>query len=173
MTARYPATLLLLFLALTLSIPAVAAQQLSLTGTVRDSSGVVPGATVLLMSGTNQVSTATTDNSGVYRFTGLAAGNYELSFIMRGFETGVRNVTLSGDTPPIDVALSVGRVSTTVNVTTTAGKATATRLPVADDDVPAQVSSIPQELMRQQSINSVADALRNASGVQAVRWYGA
>jgi TonB-dependent siderophore receptor len=173
MPARFSATLLLLFWTLSLSVPAVAAQQLSLTGTVRDSSGVVPGATVVLMSGANQVATATTDTSGVYRFTGLAAGNYELSFIMRGFETGVRNVTLSGDTPPIDVALSVGRVSTTVNVTTTAGKATATRLPVADDDVPAQVSSIPQELMRQQSINSVMDALKNASGVQAVRWYGA
>ena len=92
---------------------------------------------------------------------------------MRGFETAVRNVTLGPDTPPVDVVLAVGRVSTTLTVTASAGKATATRLPVADDDVPAQVSSIPQELMRQQGINTVGDALRNASGVQAVRWYGA
>ena len=91
---------------------------------------------------------------------------------MRGFETAVRNVTLGPNTPPVDVVLSVGRVSTTLTVTASAGKATATRLPVADDDVPAQVSSIPQELMRQQGINSVGEALKNASGVQAVRWYG-
>ena len=69
--------------------------------------------------------------------------------------------------------LSVGRVSTTLTVTASAGKATATRLPVANDDVPAQVSSIPQELLRQQGTNTIADALKNASGVQAVRWYGA
>jgi iron complex outermembrane receptor protein len=148
------------------------AQQLSLSGTVRDTSGVVPGATVILSSGGNQVSTTTTDQVGTYRFPGLTTGNYELSFVMRGFETVVRNVTLGPATPPVDVVLSVGRVSTTLTVTESAGKATATRLPVADDDVPAQVSSIPEELIRQQGSNSVAEALRNASGVQAVRWYG-
>ena len=92
---------------------------------------------------------------------------------MRGFETAVRNVTLGPDTPPVDVVLSVGRVSTTLTVTASAGRATATRLPVANDDVPAQVSSIPQELLRQQGVNTIGDALKNASGVQAVRWYGA
>ena len=69
--------------------------------------------------------------------------------------------------------MSVGRVSTTLTVTASGGKATATRLPVANDDVPAQVSSIPQELIRQQGFNTVGEALQNASGVQAVRWYGA
>ena len=107
------------------------------------------------------------------RVSGLTAGTYELSFVMRGFETVVRNVTLGPDTPPVDVLLSVGRVSTTLTVTASAGKATASRLPVADDDIPAQVSSIPQELLRQRGTNSVADAVKNASGVQAVRWYGA
>ena len=128
------------------------AQQLSLSGTVRDTSGVVPGATVILSSGANRLSTATTDAAGVYRFSGLAPGSYELSVMMRGFETAVRNVTLGPATAPVDVMLSVGRVSTTLTVTASAGKATATRLPVANDDVPAQVSSIPQELLRQQEL---------------------
>ncbi len=149
------------------------AQQLSLSGTVRDTTGVVPGATVVLSSGGNQLSTATTDSVGAYRFSSLSAGSYELAFVMRGFETAVRNVTLGPDASPVDVVLSVGRVSTTLTVTGSAGKATASRLPVPDDDIPAQVSSIPQELMRQQASNTVADALKNASGVQAVRWYGA
>ena len=35
------------------------------------------------------------------------------------------------------------------------------------------MSSIPQELIQQQGINTVGDALKNASGVQAFRWYGA
>jgi iron complex outermembrane receptor protein len=173
MMALFRARVLLLIGALVSCPTESLAQQLSLSGTVRDSSGVVPGATVVLSSGGNQRSTVATDAVGVYRFTGLTPGNYELSFVMRGFETAVRNVTLGPATPPVDVLLSVGRVSTTLTVTASAGKATATRLPVANDDVPAQVSSIPQELLRQQGTNTVADALKNASGVQAVRWYGA
>ena len=150
-----------------------AAQQLSLSGTVRDTTGVIPGATVTLSSGGNRLATTTTDESGGYRFTGLAAGSFELTFAMRGFETAVRSVALGPDTPPVDVVLGVGRVATTLTVTASAGKATASRLPVPNDDIPAQVSSIPQELMRQQGINTVGDALKNASGVQAFRWYGA
>lgn len=125
-----------------------AAQQLSLSGTVRDNAGVIPGATVVLSSGGSQVSTATTDEGGSYRFAGLMAGSFELTFSMRGFETLSRTVTLTSDTPAIDVVMSVGRVSTTLTVTASGGKATATRLPVANDEVPAQVSSIPQELIR-------------------------
>ena len=148
------------------------AQQLSLSGTVRDTTGAVPGATVTLMSAGVQVTTTTTDESGRYRFTGLAAGSYELTVTMRGFEPATRNVALGPDTSAVDVALAVGRVNTSVSVTATAGKATATRLPVPDVDVPAQVSTIPQELILQQGSNTIADALRNASGVQAIRWYG-
>jgi hypothetical protein len=148
-----------------------AAQQLALSGTVRDNAGVIPGATVVLTSGGSQVATATTDEGGSYRFPGLMAGSFELTFSMRGFETISRTVTLTSETPAI--VMSVGRVSTTLTVTASGGKATATRLPVANDDVPAQVSSIPQELIRQQGFNTVGEALQNASGVQAVRWYGA
>lgn len=173
MMAPFRSRIVLLISALVFFPAESPAQQLSLSGTVRDTSGVVPGATVALSSGGNQLSTATTDDLGVYRFNNLTAGSYELSVMMRGFETAVRNVTLGPATAPVDVVLSVGRVSTTLTVTASAGKATATRLPVANDDVPAQVSSIPQELMRQQGTNTVADALKNASGVQAVRWYGA
>jgi iron complex outermembrane receptor protein len=72
----------------------------------------------------------------------------------------------------VDVVFSVGRVSTTVTVTAVEGRATATRLAIPNNDVPAQVSSVPQELLQQQGINTLADALKNVSGVQAFRWYG-
>jgi iron complex outermembrane receptor protein len=151
---------------------ASAAQQLSLSGTVRDAAGVVPGAMVTLTAGGSAVSTTTTGGDGAYRFDGLVPGSYELAFALRGYETAVRNVSLRQDTPAVDVVLAVGRVTTAVTVTATAGKATATRLPVSDVDVPAQVSTIPQELILQQGLNTVGDALRNSSGVQAIRWYG-
>jgi iron complex outermembrane receptor protein len=147
-------------------------QQLSLAGTVRDADGAVPDATVVLSSGDNRLSTVMTDGSGRYRFSNLAVGSYELSVSKQGFETVVRNVSLGPNTPPVDVALTVGRVSTTVTVTAAEGRATATRLPVPDLDVPVQVSTIPQELMLQQGSNSVMDALKNASGVESFRWYG-
>ena len=171
--ALFRARVVLLISALVFFPTESPAQQLSLSGTVRDTSGVVPGATVVLSSGGNQLSTATTDEVGSIASAAWLPADYELSFVMRGFETAVRNVTLGPATAPVDVVLSVGRVSTTLTVTASAGRATATRLPVANDDVPAQVSSIPQELLRQQGTNTVADALKNASGVQAVRWYGA
>lgn len=149
-----------------------AAQQLSLSGTVRDIAGVIPEATVTLGSAGQQIATTTTDRSGNYRFDRLSAGGYELTFSMRGFETAVRNITLGPETRAVDVVLAVGRVSTTMTVTAAAGRATATRLPIADDDIPTQVSSVPAELMRQQAVNTIGDALKNASGVQAFRWYG-
>jgi len=149
-----------------------AAQQLTLSGTVRDSTGVVPGATVTLTSAGAQVATTTTSESGAYQFKGLTAGSFEVLVTLRGFEPATRNVALGPDTGAVDVVLAVGRVNTSVSVSATAGKATATRLPVPDTDVPAQVSTIPQELILQQGLNTVGDALRNASGVQAIRWYG-
>jgi iron complex outermembrane receptor protein len=161
-----------LLAALFLCAAETAAQQFTLSGTVRDSTGAVPGATVTLASAGAQVATTTTDQSGSYRFTGLSAGSFELSVSMRGFEAASRNVALGADTSSVDVILAVGRVNTSVSVTATAGKATATRLPVPDVDVPAQVSTIPQELILQQGVNTIGDALRNASGVQAIRWYG-
>jgi len=149
------------------------AQQFSLSGTVQDTTGVVPDAAVTLSSGGKEVSTTKTNNQGAYSFTGLPAGSYELSVARRGFETAVRNVSLGPDTAPVDVLLAMGRISTSLTITASAGKATASRLPVPDDDLPAQVSSIPQELLRQQSINSLTEGLKNDSGVQSFRWYGA
>ena len=148
-----------------------AAQTFSVAGTVRDTSGVIPGATVVL-SGASGDQTATTDGTGQYRFDGLSAGAFQVSVSFRGFQTAVRDVTLGSQNASVDVTLDVGRVSTALTVTAVAGRATASRLAVSNDDLPTQVSSVPQELMRQQSVNSVMDALKNASGVQAFRWYG-
>lgn len=150
---------------------AASAQSLAVSGTVRDNAGVIPGATVVLISPSGDRTTET-DGTGQFRFEGLSAGTVQVSVSMRGFQTVVRNVTLGSESAAVDVVLDVGRVETTLTVTAVAGRATASRLAVPNDDLPAQVSAVPQELMRQQSVNAVMDALRNVSGVQAVRWYG-
>ena len=150
-----------------------AAQQLSLSGTVRDTTGVVPGATVTLSSGGTQVATTTTDQSGAYRFTGLSAGSYEVAVSHAGLRDRSSATSRFGpDTPPVDVVLAVGRVSTSVTVTAAAGKATATRLPVPQRRRPGAGELDSAGTDRQQGSNTIGDALRNASGVQAIRWYG-
>ena len=59
---------LLLFIVVCAFASDSAAQQLSVSGTVRDNAGVIPGATVVLSSGGNQIATVTTNESGSYRF---------------------------------------------------------------------------------------------------------
>jgi iron complex outermembrane recepter protein len=147
-------------------------QQLSISGTVRDSTGVVPDATVTLRAGRTTPRTATTDAIGHYAFDGLPAGYYELSFGKTGFDTVTRNLALGPDTEAVDVILTVGAVSTSLTVTDVAGKGTASRLDIPDKDLPVQVSSVPKELLQEQGVNDMATALRNASGVQAQRFYG-
>ncbi len=86
-----------------------AAQQLTLSGTVRDSTGAVPGATVTLTSAGAQVATMTTDEAGRYRFTGtLRPAVSSCRSRMRGFEPAIRSVALGPDTPAVDVVLAVG-----------------------------------------------------------------
>src|SRR5690349_7887089 len=60
----------------------------ALTGTVADPTGaVVPKATITLRNnGTGQAFTAVTDPEGLYRFSLLPPGQYELTVQMAGFE---------------------------------------------------------------------------------------
>src|SRR5262245_37317685 len=79
------------------------AQELSLRGTVRDADGVVPDATVTAANGAAAPQLAITDSAGVYRFSNLAAGYYQLSFAKEGYDAVTRNLTLGPETGPVDV----------------------------------------------------------------------
>jgi iron complex outermembrane recepter protein len=72
----------------------------------------------------------------------------------------------------VDVTLTVAGISTTLEVTDVAGKATTSRMEIPDADIPVQVSTIPQDILEQQGVNDLVTALRNASGVEAQRFYG-
>src|SRR5918993_644602 len=78
----------LVIAAITLLPSVVFAQQATLTGTVRDTSGaVLPGVTVEASSPalTEKTRTVVTDGNGVYRIIELPPGIYELSFSLPGF----------------------------------------------------------------------------------------
>src|SRR5215213_2640365 len=71
-----------------LLLPSMAAAQASISGTVLDASGgVLPGATVEVASPAliEKVRTATSDNAGAFRITGLRPGTYSVTFTMHGF----------------------------------------------------------------------------------------
>jgi iron complex outermembrane recepter protein len=59
-----------------------------------------------------------------------------------------------------------------VDVSDVAGRQTASRMDVPDNELPVQVSTISQQVLEQQGANDLVNALRNVSGVSAERFYG-
>lgn len=91
-----------------------------LQGTVTDQNGaIVAGATVTLTNtATNSSSTATTNDAGLYRFNGLAQGNYTVTVTQSGFsKKTVEKVTINAESlQGLDIALTTGEVSAEVIV---------------------------------------------------------
>jgi carboxypeptidase family protein len=92
----------------------------SIVGTVRDSSGAaVPGATVTITNkGTAHERTAVTSAEGVYSFTNVQAGQYDVKASLQGFKEFVKsNVPVNvNEVSRVDVALEVGALTETVTV---------------------------------------------------------
>src|SRR5260370_39140265 len=121
--------------------PAGLAQQLTLSGTVSDSEGVVPDVTVILKNSFGSTRQNITDALGQYKFEGLIAGSYELSFLKDGFDPVSRTVALAAESRTLVVTLQINAVATTVEVTDVAVRATASRMPVAGKELSVQVST--------------------------------
>ena len=119
----------------------------SIQGEVVDASGaVLPGVTVTA-SGPSMVGTqtVTTSSQGVYRFLGLPAGTYRLSFELPGFGTVVRDdIRIGiGFTATVDMNMSVKSMQEEVTVTgeSPAIDTTATRVQTNFDK--AQLDALP------------------------------
>jgi carboxypeptidase family protein len=102
-------------------LPPPAPKRLSarLRGTVTDPSGaVVAGANVVLKSanGDTVVSTST-DTSGAYSFSGVAAGNYQLELQSAGFKTDrLTGLTVAAGENVMNARLELGTSTETVEV---------------------------------------------------------
>lgn len=116
---------LMLSLVLLVAAPAFAQYGASLQGTVTDKSGaVVAGATVTIINQATGVSrNSVTGNSGFYRITGLAPGNYHMDVDAPSFKKSSRsNVTVLSETVNgADMTLETGSASETVTVTANIG----------------------------------------------------
>jgi hypothetical protein len=95
-----------------------------LVGAVTDSSGAaVPNASITATNkDTNVKYTATTNAAGEYRINNVPVGRYDVSGTAKGFSTATTaNVDLQlNRTVSVNLALAVGTVSTTVDVTESA-----------------------------------------------------
>lgn len=90
-------------------------------GVVTDSNGaVVSGATVTLTNNeTGRTQQTTTSDSGFYRFSGLAPGNYTLTTEQQNFKKSVQeNIRVEAENVQgFDIVLSAGNITETVTVT--------------------------------------------------------
>jgi hypothetical protein len=111
------------FIVLCFAIIANAQFKAGIQGSVSDSAGaVIPSATVTLTNKETGLiqQTATSDN-GFYRFSGLAPGNYSISFEKENFKkTVVDNVKVDAESVKgVDGQLEIGGISEVVTVEST------------------------------------------------------
>ncbi len=96
----------------------------TLSGTVTDpSGGAVPNAKVdIKNTATGVIRALTTNADGFYSAANLLPGDYEVAISAAGFNTGVKSgITINvGAQPVFNMALQIGTVSNTVDVTTDA-----------------------------------------------------
>jgi hypothetical protein len=141
---RYAWLLGVLALCLSVTTGAYAQEQsASIQGVVADTSGaVLPGVTIEARSPSAVgVSTATSDERGVYRFPALPPGRYEITATLSGFATKKLSDVdlLLGQALKIDLQLALAGVSESVQVT---GES-----PIIDVKQNAATASVTQDLL--------------------------
>ena len=82
----------------------------SISGTVRDATGLVlPGVTVEALDAAGASQVTFTDGTGQFTFGGLAPGSYELTFSLPGFNAPAQVVEVgAGATAMVDIEMEVG-----------------------------------------------------------------
>jgi len=119
----------------------------AINGTVSDSSGaVIPGATVVLRSGTTGIErSAVTNLAGEYVFPDVVPGTYTLKVSKEGFSTVTQSeFTLNvNESSTHDVTLAVGATSQEVTVTALATHLEATSAELGTAIETSEVSSLP------------------------------
>lgn len=97
----------LIVFALCLGAANSAAQNLSLSGTVDDTYGVVPAVPVTLRAQDGSTQTTTTDAEGRYRFNDLKPGTYEVAVAKEGFNTAAQAVVMTTQAQDLNMTLTI------------------------------------------------------------------
>jgi carboxypeptidase family protein len=148
-------------LALAWCIPAVGqVVKGSISGTVTDPQGaVVSGAQVKATNAaTGAVLTTSSDSSGLFRFNLIPAGEYKIEVAAQGFRTAVQNgvlVSAGRDSGLGAIALTVGEISTTVEVTDTVPLIETTQSQITNTFAGAQLTTF-AGLQENEGLDSLA-----------------
>jgi iron complex outermembrane receptor protein len=148
------------------------AQSAGIAGRVVDSQGAaVAHAVVTLTSPAGRRLEAKTGADGLFAFDEPGAGAYTLRVQSEGFAPWSQNVNVGSQTAALTIALKVAGLAEAINVVGTAPTAlatptiTGTRLGLAPLDMPASVSIISGDEVRERGDQSVAEAKTRAVGV--------
>src|SRR5580698_1086712 len=140
---------LVAFFVISLSAGRVFAQATAtgtIQGTITDkSSAVVTGAQVVAtFKATGLTRTATTNDSGSYRFDFVQAGNYQVTVTKQGFASVAETTELLvGQSATVNVNLSPGSTTTVVEVAGEAPIVDLAKTSVSQDITPSEVAELP------------------------------
>lgn len=131
----------------TLATPALGQTTQSISGTIKDQSGGgIPGATVTVtQANTGTAHSAVTNDQGAYAVPSLPVGTYNIEVKADGFQTAIRSgiVLHVGDQPAIDVSMSVGSVTQTIEVKSAAPTIDTTNAVVGGVVANEQIENLP------------------------------
>ena len=148
-TAVLLAVTLMAALAFGLVAPVANAQVLygSIVGTVTDESGaVIPGAVVgILNTATGASQDTTTTEGGIYRFTNVQAGNYDVSVSSDGFRSYTsEGVTVSVNAiTRLDIPMQIGQVTEQITVEATAATLQTEKASTSAEITSAAITELP------------------------------
>ena len=124
----------------------------SIVGTVTDTSGaVVPGATVkATQTGTGQFREAQSSDAGAYTFLNLPTGTYKITVGRQGFANFIKLgvVVTIDNVVRVDVALSVGATSETVQVAAQAAELQTDKAEVRSELSTKEIEELPVPINR-------------------------
>ncbi len=125
----------------------------TVSGTVTDPTGaVIASATVIIQNSvTGYKRTATTDETGTFRFADVPPNNYQLSISANGFNGASQNLIVRTLVPiSLNILLTVGEVSNTVNIESSANNV---------ENIPTTHVDVDQSLIARLPVRSAGSGL--------------
>jgi iron complex outermembrane receptor protein len=177
--ARLIAFLQIVVFSLGLNTYILGQSQTTLTGTVKDSSGLgVPRAKVSLLNQSKLVAEAVANDSGEFQLQSIAVGTFTLRASAKGFSDTTQEIKLgAAGTHTFSLVLIPGAVTQSVTVSGQAEsyavetENTATRMGISLMDLPQSVAVVPRSVIVDQAAVTVSEALRNVGGVRHTGTY--
>lgn len=170
-----PALLLLAFLITFFTVSAAASFNEDNNGAVKGkvvTSDGKPAADVpVILQGTAYA--GTTDGSGNYIIRGVRPGTYQILIFQPGYNNAIKDITVSAnETTTADFKLDISRkelnevvITGTQNKLIKRSSDYVSKLPLANIENPQVYTTITKDLMANQMVFSVDDAMKNAPGI--------